>query len=296
MNHYEHCPICGSASITSVLKAKDYTVSGEIFNIWACKDCTGRFTQDVPAMEAIAPYYQSETYISHTETKAGFINRLYHQARNITLKGKCNLIRKETGLTTGQLLDVGAGTGAFLSVMKKAGWEVSGIEPDEQARKNANRIHDISPLPADAFFTLQPESFDAISMWHVLEHVHQLHEYIAHLKKILKKDGVLFIAVPNHTSSDAQHYDSFWAAYDVPRHLYHFSPLSMKQLMLKHGLEITRMAPMWFDSFYVSMLSEKYRSGKNRLIPAFVQGLKTDLATMKQVSSCSSIIYIIRKK
>ncbi len=293
MIQYSHCPVCNDTKIRSVVSAVDYTVSEETFDIWHCANCTARFTQGVPEQDQIGRYYQSSEYISHSETKSGLVNKLYHFVRSITLTSKRKLILKETGLKKGHMLDLGCGTGAFLNEMKKAGWSTTGIEPDEQARKNALDLYDVNALTPEHFFSLPEQSFDAITMWHVLEHVHQLQEYVVQLKKILKPDGRLFIAVPNYTSYDAKKYEHFWAAYDVPRHLYHFSPESMRVLMQKHGLSIKKTLPMWFDSIYVSMLSEKYRGGN--IFGAIITGALSNVVTLFKKERCSSLIYVIKK-
>ena len=295
MIHYSNCPVCKSANISPAISAKDYTVSSQMFDINKCDDCTAMFTQDVPAQDAIGSYYESENYVSHSNTQKGLVNRLYHIIRKKTLGTKRNLIKNETGIATGKILDVGCGTGAFLNEMKNNGWDITGLEPDETARKNAIELFNIKPLPSPEIFNLPSENFDAITMWHVLEHVHQLQEYIAQLKKLLKNNGKLFIAVPNYTSYDAGHYKTFWAAYDTPRHLYHFSPASIKTLMQIHGLQVKKMKPMWFDSFYVSMLSEQYKNGKGDVISAFFIGLVSNIKTVFNKEKCSSVIYIISK-
>lgn len=293
--HYTNCPACGGEALKSILTAKDYTVSNESFAIVECETCTLRFTQDVPDSNAIGPYYKSENYISHSNTSKGFINSLYQSIRKKTLKQKRKLIEKTTGLKIGMLLDVGSGTGAFASEMKQAGWQVTGLEPDEDARKVALQINDVELNNINQFYDLPENNFDAITMWHVLEHVHDLQDYIAKLKSLLKENGKLFIAVPNYTSKDAAIYNEFWAAYDVPRHLYHFSPQSMKMLIEKHGMKIEEYKPMWYDSFYVSMLSSKYKKGKTNLIASFFNGILSNSKALGNAQRCSSVIYIIGK-
>ncbi len=253
------------------------------------------FTQDVPDSSASGAYYLSENYISHSDTQKGIINRLYHQVRKRTLQSKLNLVKRVTGKITGNLLDIGCGTGAFLNCIQQAGWHSTGLEPDDNARKKAASLYHIHPMPSNELFNLIPDSFDAITLWHVLEHVHQLHEYVDQSKKLLTDDGALIIAVPNYTSADARIYKSSWAAYDVPRHLYHFSPDSMKTLMHLHGMQVKEMLPMWYDSFYVSMLSEQYKNGKGNLISAFISGLRSNIKTVFNKEKCSSLIYIITK-
>lgn len=295
MIHYDNCPFCGSGNIVNKFPVKDYTVSGELFPVVYCDNCTGMFTQDVPAQEAIGLYYASHNYISHSNTQKGFINSMYHRVRSITLTAKRKMIVALTGVEKGSILDVGCGTGAFLNEMKIAGWEITGLEPDNLARKNAAELFGIEPRPSQELFELPAKKFNAITMWHVLEHVHQLHEYLTQLKTLLADNGRLLIAVPNHTSHDAAHYQEYWAAYDTPRHLYHFSPACVKQLMQQHGFEVIQIKPMWFDSFYVSMLSEQYKNGKGNIINAFFVGLLSNFKAVFDKERCSSVIYVIKR-
>lgn len=292
---YDSCPNCGAKEISFVLSAKDYTVSAESFEIWECKNCTQRFTQNVPDKDTIGKYYQSENYISHSDTSKGLINNLYHRVRKHTLLQKKRLIERSTGKKSGNILDVGAGTGAFLHTMKLVNWNATGIEPDETAREKAKELYGIELEKPEQFFEFAPASFDAITMWHVLEHVHDLHQYIIQLKKLLTPDGKIFIAVPNYTSTDAKIYKEFWAAYDVPRHLYHFSPQAMKNLLNSHGLKVGKMKPMWYDSVYVSMLSEQYKTGKAHPVKALINGCYSNLNTFLDTRKCSSVIYIVSK-
>jgi 2-polyprenyl-3-methyl-5-hydroxy-6-metoxy-1,4-benzoquinol methylase len=293
--HYTKCPVCGSEKIDAVFKATDHTVSKEVFNIVSCTSCTLRFTQDVPNAASIDPYYKSEDYISHTNTSKGIINRLYQFARKRTLANKRRLIEKSTGIQKGALLDVGCGTGSFINEMKQSGWQVTGLEPDDGARKIAAEIYNIRLEGMDQFYKLPAGSFDVITLWHVLEHVHDLAKYVGRLKNLLKDDGRIFIAVPNYTSLDAIIYKEYWAAYDVPRHLYHFSPRSMETLMQQHGLKIRQYKPMWFDSFYIALLSSKYKNGKTNWIAAAWNGLRSNFKALGNTKRCSSVIYIISK-
>ncbi len=290
---FSNCPCCKSSKIAFALAAKDHTVSQESFEIWHCNVCTARFTQHIPAEHDISKYYQSENYVSHSDTKKGWINSMYHFVRKRTLSAKKNLIKKQIRLLTGKVLDVGSGTGAFLNLMQKNGWHTEGVEPDAPAREKAMYLYRLDLKPSAELFNFLPESFDAITMWHVLEHVHDLDKYLEQLKKLLKKNGRIFIAVPNYTSYDAKVYQQFWAAYDVPRHLYHFSPVSMMQLLLRHGLQLKKIKPMWYDSFYVSMLSENYKTGKNNFISALINGYISNWKALWNKEKCSSVIYII---
>lgn len=295
MIHYTHCPVCASEKIGPQLTAEDFTVSHQQFPVWHCADCTLRFTQDVPGQEAIGPYYKSDTYISHSDTKKGLINRLYHMVRRRTLLGKRDMVMAATGMETGNMLDIGCGTGAFLHTMQTAGWKITGLEPDEAAREKAAALYGLHPAEPATLFTLPPASFNAITMWHVLEHVHQLQDYIKQLSVLVAPGGRIFIAVPNYTSKDAAIYKQYWAAYDVPRHLYHFSPASMRRLVNSYGLHVTAVKPMWFDSFYVSMLSEQYRHGRSNIIRACWNGFASNCRALFNKEYCSSVIYIIEK-
>lgn len=294
--HHTHCLCCGSQAISKVLDCKDFTVSFNVFEVWACGNCSFRFTQNIPSVADIGRYYQSSNYISHSDTKEGIVNRLYHLVRNFTLKSKSKLIQNVTGLQNGKLLDIGAGTGAFCHSMIQNGWQVIGLEPDEDARKISTQKFNLRLQEIENFYHLENNSFDAITLWHVLEHVHELNKYCEQFYKLLKSSGRLVIAVPNYTSHDAEKYGKYWAAYDVPRHLYHFSPKSMEVLLLAHGFEVEMIKPMWFDSFYVSMLSEKYKHGKNNLLSAVMEGLVSNMFAFANRKKCSSIIYVIKKK
>lgn len=292
---YSDCPVCGSSNIHRVLRTKDYTVSAEFFDIYQCTDCSARFTQNVPTAAKIGAYYQSADYVSHSDTKKGLINSLYHLVRNYTLQLKKRLVEKQNGKQKGKLLDVGAGTGAFAAVMQTADWKVTGLEPDETARENAQISHRLHLQTLDSLFLQENNSYDVITMWHVLEHVHQLHEYLDKFQRIIKPGGTLIVAVPNYTSRDAEYYKESWAAYDVPRHLYHFSPQSMQVLMERHGFTISAFEPMWFDSFYVAMLSEKYRTGNTWFLRALWNGISSNIAAISDARKCSSVIYIMKK-
>lgn len=289
------CPCCGGTSIQKVLACKDYTVSNEMFDVWECAACSVRFTQYAPDQDSIAPYYKSDTYISHSDTGKGLINKAYKVARNYTLNWKIKLVKSKLGNRSqnGTLLDIGIGTGAFLHKAAQSGWSVTGLEPDAGARKICKDKYNLRAETPDKLFYLPSEKFDVVTMWHVLEHVHQLHEYMDQIRRVMKKDGVALIALPNYTSLDAQQYKAHWAAYDVPRHLYHFSPLAVDKLTAQHGLKLVDSVPMWLDAFYIAMLSEEYKNGKGNLVAAVLKGLQSNINAYKNKATCSSLVYII---
>ena len=293
--HCNSCIICGSNNIFRVLVTKDFTITQESFEIWECGNCSLRFTQDAPRKESIGRYYHSENYISHSDTRKGLLNSLYHLVRKFTLEGKRKLVQKHVHITKGDLLDFGCGTGAFLHTMQESRWEVKGVEPDDSARKNAATLYHLNIEPPEKIFGWPPAQFDVITLWHVLEHVYELRQYLETLNHLLKPEGRIFIAVPNYTSADAKYYGDGWAAYDTPRHLYHFSPAAMKRLLDEMKFKLIDIQPMWFDSYYVSMLSEKNKNGRINYLRALWQGWKSNRQAGKEPEQASSLIYVCAK-
>jgi len=293
MEKLEQCQICNSIRTTSFLACKDHTVSRETFQIVACESCGFKFTNPRPEEKDLGNYYKSEEYVSHSNTKKGFINSTYQSVRKYTLLKKLQLISKF--YKTGKILDIGCGTGEFLNTCKNAKWNTTGIEPDSDARAMAIKNYSLDVREEAELKNLQDESFDVITMWHVLEHVPKLNERVQELKRLLKPSGLIIIAVPNCNSLDAKIYKENWAAYDVPRHLYHFTPKDIDALFRKFDMKVFRILPMIFDSFYVSMLSEKIKTGKINIIRSTWNGLRSNLSGMISGKTYSSQIYLIRK-
>ena len=271
------------------LTVKDHSLSKETFDLYYDGILDMLITHPQPSIENLGKYYESEDYISHTDNKRSLFEKLYHFIKSISLKNKLNLINSLQS-NKGQILDIGAGTGDFLLVAKNNGWQTIGVEPSERAKsiainKGISFVEQTSEL--------ENNSFDVISMWHVLEHVLDLDRQIKELKRLLKPTGTLIIAVPNFKSFDAKHYGKFWAAYDVPIHFWHFSKTAIKLLFEKEEMKLEKLLPMKFDSFYVSLLSEKYKSGKMNFIKAFFIGLQSNWKA-KEKFEYSSHIYIIK--
>ena len=288
------CPVCGGEVFSDFLSCRDHFVSGELFLIKACSGCGFKITYDAPAENTIGQYYQSEDYISHSDTSKGLVNRLYHIAREFMSDRKRRIVEKNSREKKGTLLDIGAGTGYFAAHMKKYGWEVSGTEISKDARDFAQKELGVSLFPADELARLQKDSFEVITLWHVLEHFHNLQENIVEIKRILMPGGTLFVALPNHTSYDAIHYNNYWAAYDVPRHLWHFAPKHVKQLFEKSGFSLVKIYRMPLDSFYISMMSEKYKKSGISVIKGIFYGGISWLTAIRNKGRCSSLIYIFR--
>ena len=270
------------------LNCIDYTVSKESYEVMINEDYNMLVTSPVP--NNLEKYYASEDYISHTDSKTSLFDKTYQFVKNYTLKKKLKLINS-FNTEDKLILDVGAGTGDFLKVCENGGWKITGVEPSEKARvfakdKNIHLLENLSKI--------ENKQFDVITLWHVLEHIPNLTEYIKQLKLLLKPNGVLIIAVPNYKSFDAKHYKEFWAAYDVPRHLWHFSKTSISKIFSLFEMKVEKTLPMKFDSFYVSLLSEKYKTKKSRPIQAFLTGLKSNIKASRS-GEYSSLIYIIKK-
>lgn len=271
---------------------KDYLVSSEKFTIDQCQTCGFRFTNPRPDKTSIGSYYKSEQYVSHNDESSGLINTAYRLVRNHTLQSKLTLINKLNG-GKGQLLDVGCGTGAFLDTCKQAGWQVSGMEPDQDARAIAQKKLNADIQPSlESLSGKQP--VDIITLWHVLEHIPNLNETIPQLNNLLDPKGTLLIAVPNSDSYDAQYFKEYWAAYDVPRHLHHFTPSTIEVLFKKHGLTLVDKKPMVFDAFYIAMLSTRYMTGKTDYLKSVRIGLASNNHA-KQTGNSSSLIYLFQK-
>ncbi len=271
------------------VECKDYTVSGEKFRLVYDDEYDMLITTPKPDNSILSKYYESDDYISHTDAKRSVFEKIYHLVKIYSLNKKVKLIhslhKKE-----GNLLDIGAGTGEFLNTAKNKGWNIDGVEPNESARNLAEQ-KGISLKESTE--NMASNSFDVITMWHVLEHVPNINEQIQELKRLLTPNGYIIIAVPNFKSYDANYYQSFWAAYDVPRHLFHFSKTAIKKLFSNHNMALKAIKPMKFDAYYVALLSEKYKTGKMNFFKAFYLGWYSNYKA-KVSSEYSSHIYVLK--
>lgn len=294
-----NCPICNSDKFKNVFVCTDHFVSSEKFDIAECENCGFRVTKDFPQGDKINRYYKAEAYISHSNTREGLVNKLYHRVRSLMLNRKASWVKNNIINHNKNLLDLGCGTGYFLAKMKFNGWHTIGIEKSEEARSFAKQQFQI-----DVFSSIEElesnlsknKKFEVITLWHVLEHLEDLNKSMQWLYERLCNDGTLFIAVPNHTSADAKKYKEFWAAYDVPRHLWHFSPNQMQLFAQNHGFEIVNVKPFHFDGFYISMMSEKYKKSSIAFIKGFISGLSTYILSLFNNNKSSSLLFVLRKK
>lgn len=294
----ENCPSCGGSHFVNTLSCIDHTYSKKEFTVVKCESCGLHFTNPRPSEKEIGVYYDNPEYVSHTDTNKGLLFTLYGLVKSYTLGQKRKLLERLSADKT--VLDYGAGSGDFSNELAVNGWQVTSYEPDEKAR-NLIKQKNAKIKLTDTLSAIENNSKSVIALWHVLEHVHQLQATIVEFNRILTDDGKLIIAVPNHTSYDAKFYQENWAAYDVPRHLYHFNPRTIDTLMKSKGFQLVTEKPMWFDSYYVSLLSEKNTNGSGFLKSligwgrAFIIGTLSNLKALSDSKKCSSVTYIYEK-
>lgn len=288
------CPVCENPDSQLFLEGEDFFLTREKFAIVACSSCGFRYTNPRPNVEESSRYYQSDDYISHGTGKTGLIPALYGIARRFTLRSKFGLVKRYS--TGNSILDVGCGTGEFLHYCSKQGLLCEGVEPSEKARSHAETTYGLNVKPDFLTGTGYSSKFDCITLWHVLEHMHRLDESLAKLTRMLNKDGVLIIALPNCDSYDARYYGKFWAAYDLPRHIFHFNKGSLIRLAEKQGLICEKILPQKLDAFYISILSEKYKTGSAGYFRSFFRALISNCKARNPQFGHSSEIYILKNK
>ncbi len=287
------CPSCGSDKYELIRATPDHFLTKNTFNIVKCSNCGLAFTNPRPDAKSIIKYYKSDNYISHSNRKRSPIDIVYHAVRNYTLRQKLHLINRFVAKPD-KLLDYGCGTGHFLALARKQGWKTIGLEPDYEARIIAQeKLGDDSIV--ESLSSISNEQFKIITLFHVLEHVHDLVQTFTSLHKMLLPNGTMIVALPNHLSWDAEKYSTYWAGYDVPRHLYHFHPETFIAFAKNFGLKIVAQLPMKFDSYYVSLLSEKYKGNPLYPLTGFLSGFISNFKARKS-KQYSSLIYVLQKK
>jgi 2-polyprenyl-3-methyl-5-hydroxy-6-metoxy-1,4-benzoquinol methylase len=293
MEKLTSCPVCGKPDFSPFLQVGDFFLSQEEFTIVRCDSCSFKFVNPRPDVQEISKYYESRDYVSHDSGKRNPITFLYRIIRKWSIKKKYDLVNN---LSTGKkILDIGCGTGEFILYCKRNGFEVQGIEPGMKPRSFAQKEYELDVHEEEYLENKLTPEFDIITLWHVLEHVHPLNERMKKIAAILKPGGTIIIAVPNCDSWDAGHYGKYWAAYDVPRHLYHFSQENMQLLSKNHQLKILKVLPMKLDSFYISLLSEKYATGKQKYFNAVINGIRSNNFAKRNKNNYSSLIYVLKK-
>ena len=284
------CPWCDSEKTQMYLWVKDLFLTGEAFEIHECLKCGLLFTEPRPDASSIGKYYQSEEYYSHQENKSGFIPKIYESVKKVNLRHKRKLATK--GLKVGTMLEIGCGVGDFLHEMEQKGWNCTGIEPSEEAKAIAKNRVKANILNPEELTSLKDESFDLITMWHVLEHVDNLKDEVMHLQRLLKKGGRLVLALPNFKSADAEHYREYWAAYDVPRHLNHFCRESINNIFKNTKLKLKKTDKLVWDAYYISYMSEKYKNHTMPLLKGAMKGMISNIKARKS-GEWSSLVYVL---
>jgi SAM-dependent methyltransferase len=287
----KYCPGCNKTEFKKYMSTRDYFLSQEEFELVRCVNCELVFTNPIPSLSELPSYYDSPDYLSHSVSKYSFTGFIYNQLREINLRGKYKLLSRFK--KKGKILDIGQGTGEFLHFMQKKGWDVTGVEPNQSARKFASENYNLLVKEESVLQELEKNQFDLITMWHVLEHVVDLTERMQQVRSLLRKDGLLVIAVPNLNSPDSRKYKDKWAGLDVPRHLYHFTTKSMDNLLRSSGFRLVKLAPLKLDSFYVSLLSEKYLNNAFPYPKAFLSGLKSNSLASKE-NNYSSMVFVAK--
>lgn len=289
------CPFCGGQDFSPALSVVDHTVSKETFLLVECSSCNGRFTSPRPDQQSIGAYYRSEDYISHTNTAHTVQDKLYQLARKWALGRKHRILAKYR--SQGRVLDIGCGTGEFLGYLKGRGYLVQGVEPDLGAREQAIANHALEVVPGLEIVPSN-EQFNVVTMWHVLEHVPDPRRTLKKIYSIMADRGILVIAVPDRESWDASHYRAEWAAYDVPRHLFHFRRADLHRLLHEHGFVLLKTGPMWMDAPYIALLSERYRGRGSFLamVMGTLLGLWSNVIALIGRRPASSSLFIAQKQ
>lgn len=296
MVHHNTCSLCLSSRIVSHLQTTDHFLSRESFELFRCPDCGFIFTQDHPDEKNIGKYYESENYISHNESAKGFSSWLYRFSRNLMVKKKKEIVSRFTRLNGGRILDIGSGNGFFLSVIKDSGWIAEGIEINDKARNYSASRFGLKIIPPDQISSVPSASYDCITMWHALEHFEDPIGLASEIKRILKPGGSFIVALPNCSSFDGMYYKNFWAAYDVPRHLWHFTPPTFKMFAEKTGFQIKKIQSLPLDVFYICILSEKYKGSGFHFLKGIIKGKWFFTRTIFNKEKSSSLIYFLREK
>lgn len=290
--HLIHCPSCQSTDFTSIGEIKDYYYSQDSFPIVSCKNCSLVFTQNRPNAESIGAYYDSANYASHdgSKKKSMFL-QVYVAARNYMLKKKHDLVRPFKPEWS-RVLDYGAGEGYFVEYLLKKGKQVEGIEPSNVARSNFYSRNG-QPMYSNLVELPKEKTFQVITLWHVLEHIHTLKETMQSLVDKLESKGIIVIAVPNQNSLDKKVFGNYWAAWDVPRHLYHWSPDSLSTFMSGFGLQNIHTNQLPLDPIYIGMISAKY--AKKSSIHGIWQGIRSYFHGKQNPKNGSTLLSIWMK-
>jgi 2-polyprenyl-3-methyl-5-hydroxy-6-metoxy-1,4-benzoquinol methylase len=291
----KQCPLCGGERLRDLWSCQDRLTHRGTFTVCCCDACGFRFTNPYPSQDDIGVFYESDDYVPVSNTTKGLINKGYHVARRVMLRAKRAMVTRLTGRGSGRLLDIGCGTGEFAGVMKEAGWQVQGVEPYAAARESAQARFGVPVVDVPQQASLSDRSYDLITLWHVLEHAHDVNRSFRELDRLLAPGGTVLIGVPNYTCYDAGVYRDKWAAYDTPRHLFHFAPDTMRRLAAKHGFAVVALKPLLFDPLYIPLLTEKEREDRSWLRGLCVAAASLAVS-LANPSRCTAVAYVLRRQ
>jgi len=271
------------------MKIKDHFFSQEVFEVLPSRHEGVLETFPKLNEQELSGYYNHENYISHQTKGKSLFDKAYQVAKRYMTKRKQNLVLRFH--QEGRILDIGTGTGDFIRSFNSKDWDRYAIEPNKNLHDSLNK-NGIEIL--DDLEEITQHNFDVITLWHALEHIPDLEGTLKNIQAALNPGGTLIIAVPNFKSYDASFYKTYWAAWDVPRHVWHFSKSGLISLCEKFNFEFVTTSPLLLDAFYISMVSEKYRKS-NHILRAFWVGLYSNLQGMFK-NEYSSFIYMFNKE
>lgn len=293
---FKPCPLCGASGQIPYASCTDFTISKESFTLMRCPSCGVVYVSDPPAEKDINRYDKLNLKLELGEKPYGFINKLYYRIRSRMLHKKASIVETQAYRTSGTLLNYGAKTGFFSHAMERRGWKVVSVEKYHEERIFSLQMFHHRMIDVPEMSQLKSGTFDVITLWHVFEHCYHPNELLDRFYELLRPGGVLIMACPNIRSTDAMHYGPYWAAYDVPRHLWHFNPTSLTDLAAKHGFTLMHHERLPYDSFYISILSEKHMRHKLPIIRGMIHGFDSWLVSLAKRGRSSSLVYVFRKR
>lgn len=229
---YISCNLCGSSDNEKYYQVRDYNYGMPgVFTIVQCRRCGLVYLNPRPTQGEISSFYPESRYhpFKAIHGAGATIPGSTHWKRALWLTRRTQV---------GTVLDVGCGSGLFLLAMGALGWNCVGVEPNETAAQHAREVAGLEVLAGDVFAINQVATYDVITLWDVLEHVHSPLDVLVHCNRLLNSDGVIALHAPNWASIERRLFGERWTALDSPRHLYHFSPGTIKQLLKRSGFRV----------------------------------------------------------
>jgi len=269
---YISCDFCGHQSATLLYQFND-TINNKKnrFTYVECENCHLIYLNPRPSKEEILDYYP-ESYAPYKKNIYEEKNILIRTIRLHNVKRTRKWIEKKTKMKNGSILDIGCSTGTFLNEMQKNGWTASGVELSEFASnyaKNKFNLHIENCSLENAHF--DPNSFDVITFWDVLEHTYSPTQQLELSHKLLKTNGLLIINIPNWSSFDNKLLKRHWVGFDPPRHLYIFKNFVLTKMLEKYNFEVLEKI-CFISSYYGFVISiENWLSNKSKFLSNIIK-------------------------